>query len=246
MTVNFEDYEAMTRSEEEGNEVMKRIDEAKSRRTRMERRQQKARIIWLVTVFLLAAFLLFILLWLHPRASADEKAGAKNPGEIAYVETAVEDMAEDFENEKIEAALYETGYFRADIPLDGETQAFLRSACEEAGITYELALAVIRQETDFRNVVGDNGDSIGYMQIQPRWHEERMERMGVTDLADPYSNFRVGCDFLAELLEKYTLEKALTSYNSGKPGKSEYATSVIGYMEEYNRAGEEEKHENYT
>ena len=237
MTFNFEDYEAMTRSEEEGKEVMKRIDEAKRRRTRMERSQQKSRIIWLVTIFAWAAFLLFILLWLHPRASADEKAGAKNPGEIAYVETAMEDMAEDFENEKIETALYETGYFRAYVPLDGETQAFLRSACEESGITYELALAVIRQETDFRNIVGDNGDSIGYMQIQPRWHEERMERLGVTDLSEPYSNFRVGCDFLAELLEKYTLEEALTAYNSGKAGQSEYATSVMGYMEEYNRAG---------
>lgn len=234
MTFNFEDYEAMTRSEEEGNEVMKRIDEAKRRRTRMEHRQRRARIIWLVTIFVWAAFLLFILLWLHSSASTDEKDGAKNPGEIAYVETAVEDMAEDFENEKIEAALYETGYFRDDVPLDGETQAFLRSACEEAGITYELALAVIRKETGFINVVGDNGDSIGYMQIQPRWHEERMGRLGVTDLADPYSNFRVGCDFLAELLEKYTMEDALTAYNSGKPGKSEYATSVMGYMEEYN------------
>ena len=77
------------------------------------------------------------------------------------------------------------------------------------------------------------------MQIQPRWHEERMERLGVTDLSDPYSNFRVGCDFLAELLSKYTLEEALTAYNSGKAGKSEYATSVMEYMEEYNRAGEE-------
>ena len=234
MTFNFDDYEAMTRSEEEKNAAMKRIEEAKRRRTRIEHRQQKAKIVWLVTIFVWAAFLLVILLWLHSSASNDEKAGAKNPGEIAYVETAMKDMADGFENEKIEAALYETGYFRADVQLDGETQAFLRSACEEAGITYEIALAVIRQETDFRNIVGDNGDSIGYMQIQPRWHEERMERLGVTDLADPYSNFRVGCDFLAELLEKYTLEEALTAYNSGKAGQSEYATSVIGYMEEYN------------
>ena len=234
MTFNLEDYEAMAHSEEEGNGVMKRIDVEKRRRTRMEHRQQRARTIWLVTIFLWAAFLLFILLWMHPSDSTDEKDGAKNPGEIAYVETAREEIPEDFENEKIETSLYETGYFRSDVPLDGETQAFLRSACEEAGITYELALAVIRKETDFRNVVGDNGDSIGYMQIQPRWHEERMERLGVTDLADPYSNFRVGCDFLAELLEKYTLEEALTAYNSGKAGQSEYATSVMGYMEEYN------------
>ena len=144
------------------------------------------------------------------------------------------DAEEDFENEKIESALYENGYFRSDVPLESDTQALLHAACEEAGITYELALAVIRQETEFRNVIGDNGDSIGYMQIQPRWHKDRMERLGVTDLTDPYSNFRVGCDFLAELLSKYTLEESLTAYNSGKPGNSEYATSVMNYMDEYN------------
>jgi hypothetical protein len=128
---------------------------------------------------------------------------------------------------------YETGY-RSDVPLSGKEQGYLYAACEEAGIEYELALAVIRQETNFRNVVGDDGNSIGYMQIQPKWHKERMERLGVTDLMDAESNFRVGCDFLAELLDKYTLEEALTAYNSGKAGQSAYAKSVMGYMEEYN------------
>lgn len=104
------------------------------------------------------------------------------------------------------------------------TQALLRAACEETGIPYELALAVIRQETEFRNVVGDDGRSVGYMQVQRRWHEDRMARLSVTDLMDPYGNFRVGCDYLAELLGKYPLEEALTAYNSGKPGKSAYGT----------------------
>ena len=92
---------------------------------------------------------------------------------------------------------------------------------------------MIRQETEFRNVVGDDGRSVGYMQVQRRWHEDRMARLGVTDLTDPYGNFRVGCDYLAELLGKYPLEEALTAYNSGKPGKSAYASNVLGYMEAY-------------
>ena len=117
MTFNFEDYEAMTRSEEEKNAAMKRIEEAKRRRTRMEHRQRRARSIWLVTIFVWAVFLLVILLWLHSSASTDEKAGAKNPGEIAYVETAVEDMAEDFENEKIEAALLEKAIRMDDVTV---------------------------------------------------------------------------------------------------------------------------------
>lgn len=119
-----------------------------------------------------------------------------------------------------------------DVPLDTETQNMLRSACEESGIDMELALAVIWKETDFRNVMGDGGNSFGYMQIQPRWHADRMERLGVTDLMDPASNFRVGCDFLAELLEDHALAYALTYYNSGKARVSEYSEIVMGYMEE--------------
>ena len=233
-------------SKSEKDVTMKRTFDTKRNRVRIKRKKQKKMIIWIVVVLFFTLFLLIVCC-----SDNTEKSSVDSQEHISYVEP-VElmmsdgDAEEDFENEKIESALYENGYFRSDVPLDGDTQALLHAACEEAGITYELALAVIRQETEFRNVIGDNGDSIGYMQIQPRWHEERMERLGVTDLTDPYSNFRVGCDFLAELLSKYTLEEALTAYNSGKPGKSEYATSVMNYMDEYNRAGEEDKHENYT
>ena len=118
-----------------------------------------------------------------------------------------------------------------EVPLDTETQDLLRAACEESDIDMELALAVIWRETDFRNIEGDGGESYGYMQIQPKWHRERMERLGVTDLMDPASNFRVGCDFLAELLEDHALAYALTYYNSGKAVVSPYAEEVMTYME---------------
>lgn len=176
-------------------------------------------IVWIV-------FMVGLLLFWPARAAEDtERTENHTEGAEERTECVIDGPEEDFENEYIEAALYASGYFREDVPLDGDTQALLRAACEETGIPYELALAVIRQETEFRNVVGDDGRSVGYMQVQRRWHEDRMARLGVTDLTDPYGNFRVGCDYLAELLEKYTLEEALTAYNSGKPGKSAYASS---------------------
>lgn len=137
---------------------------------------------------------------------------------VAIVDTTPEAVANEFDP------------VRDDIPLDAETQRLLYEACGETGIRYELALAVIWQETDFRNVIGDGGDSYGYMQIQSKWHGERMERLGVTDLNDPYSNFLVGCDFLAELISRYDLTEALTAYNSGSPGDSQYARDVLNYM----------------
>ena len=118
-----------------------------------------------------------------------------------------------------------------EVPLNHEMQDLLRAACEESGIDMELALAVIWKETDFRNMEGDGGESFGYMQVQPKWHQERMERLGVTDLMDPASNFRVGCDFLAELLDKYALAYALTYYNSGEAVVSQYSEEIMDYME---------------
>lgn len=182
-----------------------------------------AYIVWIVLVVGLMLF------WPARAAENTERTENRTEGEEERTECVIEDS----ENKYIEMALYASGYFREDVPLDGDTQAFLRAACEETGIPYELALAVIRQETEFHNVVGDDGRSVGYMQVQRRWHEDRMARLGVTDLTDPYGNFRVGCDYLAELLGKYPLEEALTAYNSGKPGKSAYASNVLAYMEAY-------------
>lgn len=181
------------------------------------------RILFLILTALVAVF------WV---SAITAPVQAEPPTVDALASIAAADPQEDFENEKIEAALYASGYFRRDVPLDGDTQALLRSACEESGIPYELALAVIWKETGFQNVMGDDGASCGYMQVQERWHRDRMDRLGVSDLSDPAGNFRVGCDYLAELLDKYTLEEALTAYNSGSPGKSDYARSVVSYMGE--------------
>ena len=41
------------------------------------------------------------------------------------------------------------------------------------------------------------------MQISERWHLDRMNRLGVDDLFDPYSNILVGADYISELAEKH-------------------------------------------
>ena len=138
-----------------------------------------------------------------------------------------------YESEKIEQALVEQGYFRDDVPLSYEDQDFLHTACQESGVPYALALAVIERETQFQNLVGDDGASLGYMQVQERWHWDRMERLGVTDLMNPFGNFRVRCDFLAELLEKYPTQEALTAYNSGSPGYNQYSYDVMANYEKW-------------
>jgi len=117
-----------------------------------------------------------------------------------------------------------------DIPLTGEEQEWLWSACEEFEVPYALALGLIEKESNFKNISGDGGASAGYMQIQLKWHGDRMKRLGVTDLLDPRGNFRVGLDFLSELHGKYEdWAMALTVYNMGHdPGHvTNYANAVM-------------------
>lgn len=138
----------------------------------------------------------------------------------------------------------EDTYLRDDIPMSYELQAMLYGACLEFEVPYELALAVIEQETNFRNVTGDDGASEGYMQVQQRFHKDRMDELGVTDLMDPESNFRVACHYLRELFDEYgDTHKVLMAYNAGPSGAaklwsegimtSSYSRSVMERMQKY-------------
>lgn len=119
-------------------------------------------------------------------------------------------------------------WYIEDIPLSYQDQEHLWNACQEFGVDHSLMLALIEKETNFRNVAGDGGDSIGYCQIQPRWWSWLMEEIGADDLTDPQDNFRTGCAIMAHLLERYgTIEDALSAYNSGGPGPTVYAASVL-------------------
>lgn len=120
-----------------------------------------------------------------------------------------------------------------DIPLSEDLQDHIFNLCDEKGIEYPVAMALIRTESRFdATCVGDSGNSLGLMQIQPRWHYERMERLGCNDLLDPYQNVTVGLDLFSDLLEEYgEVEYALMAYNGG----GAYADSMIesGLISDY-------------
>ena len=136
----------------------------------------------------------------------------------------------------------EFDFFDEDVPLEYDLQKALYDAAEEFGVPYDLALAVVWKETNFKNVMGDGGRAYGYFQIWPRWHSDRMQEYGVSDLMDPEGNFRIGCSILGDLLETYGDEhKALMAYNMGASGagdlwaqgytSSGYSRAVMNYME---------------
>lgn len=109
----------------------------------------------------------------------------------------------------------ETRYY--DVPLSNDLQRYIFNLCEKNNIDSALVIAMIDQESDFRSgCIGDNGDALGLMQIQPKWHQDRMDRLGCQDLLDPYQNVKVGIDFLAELYGRgKPTEWVLMAYNGG-------------------------------
>lgn len=184
----------------------------------------------IVTGIVAVLMVVFVALLTNPTESTTEDVPHKMEViQVAPEEPSIEYPCEDpQESEKIEEALIEQTYIRDDIPLDADLQLELRAACEEFDIPYELALAVIWQETNFENIIGDNGNAYGYMQIWEYWNSERMERIGATDLMNPVDNFRTGCCILSENYERTgSYYDTLSIYNTGSSGWSPYADAVM-------------------
>ena len=118
-----------------------------------------------------------------------------------------------------------------DVPLDVELQLHIISEAKAKGIDPAIVMAVISWESGFdTEAVGDNEQSYGLMQIQPRWHYKRMLNLGCTNLLDPYQNVTVGIDILAGAIWQYgDVAQGLVAYNQGsyKGTITNYAQMVL-------------------
>lgn len=166
------------------------------------------------------------------------------PARESYTETAIvakmDKPAQDETLERVEeiAPVEELPICWREIPLDAEVQDYIVRKCDEMDISPAIVFAMIWRESSYRaDAIGDNGAALGLLQIWPRWHSDRMERTGATNLLNPMHNVIVGMDYLAELLAKGKgVEWAISAYNNGATGADrlvakgiscEYAASVL-------------------
>ncbi|MBD5395003.1 MAG: transglycosylase SLT domain-containing protein [Lachnospiraceae bacterium] len=74
---------------------------------------------------------------------------------------------------------------------------------EELGKQYnicpETIQAICWKESRFQSDA-ENVGCIGIMQVSPKWHQDRMDKLGVTDLKDIRQNMTVAVDYLSELV----------------------------------------------
>ena len=202
------------------------------RKTRNQIRRERIKsVLWAVATVLMWAFVAvwMIKVWANEptiseaehRAYIESLSKQTSPEASQEVaEPAQEPAPEEKPEESPSVALY-------DVPLDAELQLHIIEQAEARGIDPAIVFAMAWQESRYNpDAIGDNGNSLGLLQIQPRWHSGRMDKLDCPDLFDPFQNVTVGVDYLAENLRRYDgdIAKALTAYNKGH-----YAGEITGY-----------------
>lgn len=131
--------------------------------------------------------------------------------------------------------------YALDFMWEDDVFTMCEEICEPYHISPNFVMAVIWKESRFATDA-ENGPCKGLMQVKESCHKERMERLGVTDLSNPYENIQVGVDYLAELFETYEDDaivldmyngntKAISNYEKGK--LSSYSKSVLEKAVDY-------------
>ena len=228
----------------------------------------KYKIDYIVEIVVVLAIIVFLILGLlalvsnvretsyQAQSSYDEQVADEKVSELREETYNVVESSAEVRSSYIEETIYdESTYINErteeiklyyDVPLSDDLQDYIFEVCEGYGVNHLVVLAMIKKESAFNSAsVGDNGNSLGLMQIQPRWHQQRMNELGVTDLLDPYQNILVGVDYLADMMAyEKGLEWALMAYNGGptyanqKAAAGEvnkYAKSVLEYAMNFER-----------
>lgn len=117
-------------------------------------------------------------------------------------------------------------------PLSGRDlyESYIYEICElYDNVEPELIIALVENESRFTpEAVNKYGTCFGLMQINPKYQTARMERLGITDLFDPYSNILLGVDFLSELTDTYgDPVPALMFYSMGYDGPALYYSGTV-------------------
>lgn len=138
----------------------------------------------------------------------------------------------------------ETEEKEVNVLIDDGIPSEVKEACEKYGKEYnicpELLESLAYQESRFiADVVSADGACIGLCQVNPKWHKDRMKRLGVTDLTDIDQNVHVAADYLAELFESFEGDDdyALMAYNGDSRWKkgivSKFSTEILERSMEY-------------
>lgn len=121
---------------------------------------------------------------------------------------------------------------------------YIEDVCEMYTVDPALIKSIVWHESRYKPNA-TNGQCIGLMQISKKWHAARAEKLGVTDLYDPYGNILVGVDYInflsqqnedpALVLMLYNMSHDTAKQIYANGNISNYAKSVLERAESIRR-----------
>lgn len=130
-----------------------------------------------------------------------------------------------------------------NIPLSESLQVYTYYLCKQNDLSYELVLAIMDQESDYREKVISQTNDYGIMQINAVNHTWLSETLDINDFLNAEQNIKAGIYILKDLTTKYEdLHRVLMAYNMGEYGAqkkwdkgiltSKYSRQVVERAEE--------------
>ena len=232
--------------------LAKRMEDYRRKRKARRRRQMVARFITLALSFIAGMALGYALRAGQEPAQAANMGATTPPIEVEAIDPAIfVTCAPPMDNPRelwsIEHGQEETPLL--DVDLDPVTQwGIYAAACDRDPALFCAVIAIAWTESRFQpDTVGDGGNSLGMMQINTRYHGERMEALGVTYLTDPVQCALVAVDYLKELMDSFQADTGdhvlYMAYNMGPSGarkalnagqtSTDYSREVMTVYQEY-------------
>ncbi|MGA2027876.1 MAG: lytic transglycosylase domain-containing protein [Syntrophobacteraceae bacterium] len=99
-------------------------------------------------------------------------------------------------------------------------ERYIRIACGQHGVDYNLAKAIVRAESGFRPDSVSPKGAVGLMQLMPA----TAKKLKVKDSFDPYQNAEAGVRYLKKMLARFknNLPLAVAAYNAGPEAVEKY------------------------
>jgi len=151
-------------------------------------------------------------------------------------------MVDDETNER---EFKKTIYYE-NIPITIEGQYYIYKESMKNNVSYEMILAMMKLESNFKNDIISKTNDYGIMQINKKYADWYGELANLTeyDLTDFKDNVRMGisgiafyCDFYRDkgMSEELIFYYALNSYNMGINGYKQYVSNNTNISRAYDR-----------
>ena len=116
--------------------------------------------------------------------------------------------------------------YKRDIPLSDELQEYTYQTAQKYNVDYDLILAIMQTESQYNNIISDNGEDIGLCQINSSNAEWLYKEYGLYNLMEEHQNIEACAIILNKLSQKFDTEnEVVMAYNLGEGEAKKYIKS---------------------